>query len=65
MFQPSYWCGSNRKYDYQNNGDGTTHSQFFERDPSGAEVGISIRHLKKVSTLQHSEIGKFPFSIYL
>lgn len=47
IFMPSYWCGSKRKYDYENNGDGTVQSDYFERDPTGAQVGISIRHLKK------------------
>lgn len=47
IFMPSYWCGSKRKYNYENNGVESVHSQYFERDPAGAQVGISIRHLKK------------------
>ena len=48
IFQPSYWCGSKRKYELDHHGEVATDNQYFERDPAGAQIGISIKHLKKV-----------------
>ena len=47
-FQPSYWCGSKRSMDGAYAGEASAGSEYFERDPSGSNVGISIRHLRKV-----------------
>ena len=47
-FQPSYWCGSKRNMINTYTEENSITSTYFERDPSGSKVGISIQHLRKV-----------------
>lgn len=44
---PSYWCGS-KVHDGDGVDDSSVNRLYFEKDPCDAQVGISIRHLRKV-----------------
>lgn len=51
--QPKYWCGSSTvDVGYEDMSD-SENEKNFERDRSGAKIGISVQHLRKVSIFRH------------